>query len=677
MHKPTNYTFHYLFALIIMLGLAACIPKKKYDAFVQQHSASRIFNYQYPNRLPGAFDVKIALVDLEDKDAGAYLPVEEGANLVINGLEAPAIRLQLSRPIFLKKSHQQRLQLILKPEDISASPGLMIGQTETLTLDQAERDIFLPIDAKDVQDEFVKVKFRLIGESGAEVPAEGLEYELHFSVDKPICPEKINFTVILMDGNNGQPMIGAVVQDPNLGGFVTDGNGSFQVEICSDQLPFNSEFTLDRVGFSSDHFQIQFEESRSEINLALASDNMQIGISDEDEDRIDDEIDNCLGVANTDQLDTDQDGIGDACDNCPEKYNPDQADSDGNGVGDLCQSTKGAGDGDQNNARDPDTSQVVELPALSDKDFWSAIEDSKLPGDFEDYLKTYPEGQFVDQAEQKLQDAYSNVTKGLLSYVVPDTMTLNIAEEVALSISGDTSLASQKKVIDKFRQITDRPDLETPKVRKEIIRITNIMAAELSDPSPGGVNFFIDPSGAQEQIVDLKNGDLTTWVWTVTPLKEGNHPLNVTVSLIFDKNGEKVPKIEKQVFRVDVVVTRTFLQKSWWWLALLAVLVTGLLLWLLLRKKKQIKEELQLSLPYNEITDHIGKGELEDALHLMEASLAGKSDQYHRQIVLLKARLATLEEKSNLGIADEKDITVERNQLINSVLNILEKLKGN
>jgi hypothetical protein len=70
--------------------------------------------------------------------------------------------------------------------------------------------------------------------------------------------------------------------------------------------------------------------------------------ADSDGDGVPDTLDNCVAVANPDQLDVDHNGVGDACDdfdrdgvltvrdNCPNIPNVDQRDTDGDGIGDAC-----------------------------------------------------------------------------------------------------------------------------------------------------------------------------------------------------------------------------------------------------------------------------------------------------------------------------------------------------
>lgn len=70
--------------------------------------------------------------------------------------------------------------------------------------------------------------------------------------------------------------------------------------------------------------------------------------ADTDEDGVLDDVDNCLSVANTNQIDKDKNGKGDACedfdkdgimnadDNCPSVANRSQADEDVDGIGDAC-----------------------------------------------------------------------------------------------------------------------------------------------------------------------------------------------------------------------------------------------------------------------------------------------------------------------------------------------------
>ncbi len=83
-------------------------------------------------------------------------------------------------------------------------------------------------------------------------------------------------------------------------------------------------------------------------SLSFSENNPEYIIADGDKDTVPDVRDNCVSLANADQVDIDGNGRGDACDdydqdglvnskdNCPDAPNRNQADEDGDKIGDAC-----------------------------------------------------------------------------------------------------------------------------------------------------------------------------------------------------------------------------------------------------------------------------------------------------------------------------------------------------
>ncbi len=152
--------------------------------------------------------------------------------------------------------------------------------------------------------------------------------------------------------------------------------------------------------------------------------------TDFDADEVQDGIDNCPDVPNTNQADSDSDGTGDACegaadtdndgiadaeDNCPEDHNPGQEDFDADGSGDVC-------DSDDDNDGEPDVSDcapfdnaVTKVAGKASALFWTAGSKTELvwtPGDQASQSNLY-RGEILSAFEENascLGDALPNPT---------------------------------------------------------------------------------------------------------------------------------------------------------------------------------------------------------------------------------------------------------------------------
>ena len=106
-----------------------------------------------------------------------------------------------------------------------------------------------------------------------------------------------------------------------------------QVAFCGDGIIRNVDVADGELGFEACDDQNDIDNDgcssgcRIELNHTCLDEPSRCFL-DVDQDQVDDDIDNCLGVPNPDQDDTDGDGVGDLCDNCVINANPDQVNTD-------------------------------------------------------------------------------------------------------------------------------------------------------------------------------------------------------------------------------------------------------------------------------------------------------------------------------------------------------------
>lgn len=165
---------------------------------------------------------------------------------------------------------------------------------------------------------------------------------------------------------------------------------------------------------------------------------------DDDDDGVPNAVDNCVLVANPQQLDTDLDSVGDACDNCPSVANVNQVDSDLDSVGDACEEPG------YDPRRDRDGDGVIDTEDKCPDDFNSNLSDpdqDSIPNTCDNCPNTPNEPQ-VDSDGDGVGDACSPQPSGP---ECPLTLTaglkpaLHIIVDKSGSMSGDFTNSSRVK----------------------------------------------------------------------------------------------------------------------------------------------------------------------------------------------------------------------------------------
>jgi len=131
------------------------------------------------------------------------------------------------------------------------------------------------------------------------------------------------------------------------------------------------------------------------------------------------------------------------------------------------------------------------------------------------------------------------INYGRIVHNIPSIMPRNIRKECKVRIA-----KSDSKLLEEF----DPSDLSKP----ETLEITGTMEVEIKDPGNGRF-FTIEAESIKEQIVE--DHTHTQWIFYVTPLIQGAHPLKIRAFLKKYKDGkEKLRELSFESF-VEVVAT--------------------------------------------------------------------------------------------------------------------------
>ncbi|MEM7106416.1 MAG: hypothetical protein AAF502_25030 [Bacteroidota bacterium] len=306
------------------------------------------------------------------------------------------------------------------------------------------------------------------------------------------------------------------------------------------------------------------------------------------------------------------------------------------------------------------------------------------------YLKVYPDGLFTYFIKDKLNEPVvipNSIQEGLdelrgqLLYFIPDSMTVNEAYRVEMTIK---RIVTQKFRIDKGKAILNIPiskeKLKTRDNNEVTIEIGKVMRAELIDSSPEQ-RFHVVPFGESKKLVDLTGKDHTLWQWDVVPLSEGRHYLNFLVEIIMTTEdgvfSEAIPVYKKKIY---VEAVPGIGQR----IGLIAGIIGGgtlgaFLLFFLLKKRRSsddfVANQAQKikSIP-EKVTFLVKKDKLRLALVALDQFL-DIDDELTKDVVLLKSTLTGLEDQIESGTASEENINLTKNRIRASILELTELIK--
>ncbi len=180
----------------------------------------------------------------------------------------------------------------------------------------------------------------------------------------------------------------------------------------------------------------------------------------------------------------------------------------------------------------------------------------------------------IDEAYQRINE---NV-KGFCSAVVPDTMMIDSSYLAALTIGvkANTIVIAQT-LSDAISTTSKKEAINESNVRLDSIRVDSIMIASLTDQSNDDNKIFIINGLTNDtQMVELEKANvLTTWQWSVKPLKKGNYPLQIIVKIFYKSLHSSKPSditVYKRTIYVNAIeptlgqIVVNLIKQYWQWL---------------------------------------------------------------------------------------------------------------
>ena len=319
-----------------------------------------------------------------------------------------------------------------------------------------------------------------------------------------------------------------------------------------------------------------------------------------------------------------------------------------------------------------------------------AINTNKIDA-YQSYLKDFPKGQFASVAKSNMITLSKNLDEqvlqsteeeliGRMIFHLADTMTVGQDYKVRLEISSDTSAHFIEKLIASVEKYSDQPeDFST-----EIIQIGKTMQAHLEEIAPEGEkNFYIKLFGeSAEREVELYSAASTIWEWVVRPLKKGYHPLYFTIEIITKKDGVEKPKVLPVYDSKITILSQSFFQTYKIQIisgGIIALLIAVILI--LVFRKKKVKEKqddleaIVKSNPLEGATKLVENDKIKRALEVLDQFLKNRDAEILQEIILLKSRLANVDNNFNKATISKEAASNERNNIKLAVLDIIERSK--